>query len=202
MMHEDLTGIVLAGGYSSRYGCNKALAMFGGRTMIEHSIRALDTVCSGIVISGDPHTYGHFNCKVIPDNNPHLGPVGGIASTLASIHTSKALFVTCDMPLISPEILEPLTFTNSDASVWKDNDGRIYRFPMFIDRSHGLKAAMQVLNGSSHSVRALLDLLDVKELTLKHDLRIRMSNINYPSDAYDLQKLTVDTNNKLTHPNL
>ena len=183
MTTGDLTGVVLAGGYSSRYGSNKALATYNGLTMTEHAVAALRRICRTVVISGDQQIYSRFGLRVVPDTTPHLGPVGGIASVLASITSAKAIITACDMPLITPGILRPLACAEAEAAVWKDSDGSVFIFPMMINRLKGHDAAMRLLSSGSRSVRALLRLLSVMELPLDNSLRRHMSNINSPSDT-------------------
>ncbi len=75
-----LLGAVLAGGQSRRFGSDKAQALLGGTTLLDHAVAALRAQCHRIVIvrreSGpDP---------AIPDRpRPGLGPLGGIAGALA-----------------------------------------------------------------------------------------------------------------------
>jgi molybdenum cofactor guanylyltransferase len=101
-----ITGIVLAGGKSSRFGKDKALAGFSGKTLVEHSIAILQGVCGEILISSNNPEQFHFTgLPVIMDIYPQCGPIGGIHSGLIHASYEKVLFLGCDMPLISKDLL-------------------------------------------------------------------------------------------------
>ena len=74
-----ILGVVLAGGQSTRFGSDKALAELGGQTLLARAYDALSGFCELVVVAGRDKGPGH----VIPDW-PHagMGPLGGIAAAL------------------------------------------------------------------------------------------------------------------------
>jgi molybdopterin-guanine dinucleotide biosynthesis protein A len=75
-----LLGAVLAGGQSRRFGSDKAQALLGGTTLLDHALAALKPQCDRIVIVGRENG----RVAAIPDRpRPGLGPLGGIAGALA-----------------------------------------------------------------------------------------------------------------------
>jgi molybdopterin-guanine dinucleotide biosynthesis protein A len=74
-----ILGVVLAGGQSTRFGSDKALAELGGRTLLARAYDALTGFCEFVAIAGRDKGPGH----VIPDW-PHagMGPLAGIAAAL------------------------------------------------------------------------------------------------------------------------
>lgn len=74
-----ILGVVLAGGQSTRFGSDKALAELGGRTLLSRSVEALSGWCEYVVIAG--REIGPAPC--IPDwPHPGMGPLAGIAAGL------------------------------------------------------------------------------------------------------------------------
>lgn len=76
-----LLGAVLAGGRSSRFGSDKALALVGGVRLLDHAVAALAEQCTAVVVIGrdDPQ----HDCA--PDRpRPDLGPLGGLAGALSA----------------------------------------------------------------------------------------------------------------------
>lgn len=67
-------GAVLAGGRSSRFGSDKALAMLGGRTLLDHALAALRPHCDAVILVG--------RGEVADWPRPDMGPLGGIAGAL------------------------------------------------------------------------------------------------------------------------
>ena len=107
-MARRLLGAVLAGGRSSRFGSDKALAMLDGRPLIEHAAAALLPHVEQLVVCGraDPR----WTC--LPDlPAPGLGPLGGLAAALAhacSHGFNGVLSTGCDMPSLPSELAEAL----------------------------------------------------------------------------------------------
>ncbi len=74
-----ILGVVLAGGLSSRFGSDKALAELHGRTLLSCAVDALSGWCEMVVIAG--RETGPAHC--IPDwPRAGMGPLGGIAAGL------------------------------------------------------------------------------------------------------------------------
>lgn len=75
-------GAVLAGGRSSRFGSDKALAMLDGRTLLDHAVAALAPHCDAVVVVG--------RGEIADWPRSDMGPLGGIAGAL--IHAADAGF--------------------------------------------------------------------------------------------------------------
>jgi len=75
-------GAVLAGGRSRRFGSDKALAMLGGRTLLDHALAALAPHCDAVVVVG--------RGEIADWPRADMGPLGGMAGAL--IHAAGAGF--------------------------------------------------------------------------------------------------------------
>lgn len=104
-----LLGAVIAGGRSSRFGSDKAEALWQGRPLIDHAIAALRPFTDAIVLCGRDHD----GLPSVPDRPaPDMGPLGGICAALhhARTHGHEAvLTVGCDTPLLPVALLERLS---------------------------------------------------------------------------------------------
>ncbi len=103
-MPDRFTGIILAGGKSSRMGMNKSFISFQGKTLIEHSISLMQRICDEVIISANDKRYETFGIPVIPDNIPSIGPMGGIEATLSHTRTKHNLFIPGDTPFLTPGV--------------------------------------------------------------------------------------------------
>ncbi|WP_267435804.1 molybdenum cofactor guanylyltransferase [Sphingomonas sp. GM_Shp_1] len=100
----SILGAVLAGGRSSRFGSNKAVAMFGNRTLVAHARATIAPYCTHVVqVGGDDG---------VPDMpEPDLGPLGGIAGALdyaAANGFRCVLTIGCDMPRLPDGLIQAI----------------------------------------------------------------------------------------------
>lgn len=100
-----VTGIILAGGRSSRMGAEKGLQELCGKPLIHYAIEALSGLCNTIIISSSSEAYHSLGFKVVADVIPGIGPMGGIYSTLRQSKTEENLVLSCDLPFASVELL-------------------------------------------------------------------------------------------------
>jgi len=120
-----ITGIILAGGKSSRMNTDKGLVLFKDQPLIQYSINVLKEVCDQILISSNTDAYDRFGYQVVPDEIKDIGPVGGIYSCLKASGTHDNIILSCDTPFISLEFLHYLLKNNQHALVavpWFGND--------------------------------------------------------------------------------
>ena len=121
-MIQSVTGVVLAGGKSSRMGRNKALLPFGAGTLLESVIAKVQTVFERVVLSvHEEGAYPQITLPQVADRYPETGPMGAIASLLDA-GESRIFCVACDMPFLNASLIEYLcSFTDCDAvvPVWR-----------------------------------------------------------------------------------
>lgn len=103
-----ILGAVLAGGRSSRFGSDKAMALLDGRTLLAHAVAQLAPHAELVAICG--RTEPGLLC--LPDRPcPGLGPLGGLNAALrhaAGHDFAGVLSIGCDMPLLPAELARAL----------------------------------------------------------------------------------------------
>ncbi|MBI4234075.1 MAG: molybdenum cofactor guanylyltransferase [Chloroflexi bacterium] len=107
-----VTGIILAGGKSTRLGRDKAKERVGGQTLLERAVAALAQVAEEVIIvvasdqeRGVPRGP---RVRVAEDVHPGRGPVGGLHAGLLACRSPHAWAVACDMPFLNPRLLRSL----------------------------------------------------------------------------------------------
>ena len=112
MTSRDMTGIILAGGRSSRFGSDKALATWKGGTVIGSVVSALSPLFPVILlVTRTPGKYAFLESpvvKLVEDSYPEEHPMGGLHSGLSNSTTAYSFACACDMPLIRPALVERL----------------------------------------------------------------------------------------------
>ena len=124
---EEVTGIILAGGMSSRFGSNKALSRIDGDRLIERLCRTVGSVTGRMMlITHTPEDYAFLKLESRKDLVPRCGPIGGIYTALRTAQTPLCLCVACDMPFVRPEFLEYMVERSAGYDVVVPvNDGRV-----------------------------------------------------------------------------
>jgi molybdenum cofactor guanylyltransferase len=107
-----ITGIILAGGGSTRMGKNKAMLPLPGNqavTFVEHlAAQLVACFAETLIVARDQAqaaSYAYPGVHVTHDKTPGFGPLMGLYSGLSAIHTRHALVVAVDMPCIQPALL-------------------------------------------------------------------------------------------------
>lgn len=110
---KGITGVVMAGGKSSRMGSDKGLVEFDGKPLVQYAIDSLKSVCDNVLISTRNPAYSQFGLPLIADEIPDCGPIGGIYSALKASTTDQILVLACDMPFVTSETLLKLLAQNN-----------------------------------------------------------------------------------------
>ncbi|MBB3814682.1 molybdopterin-guanine dinucleotide biosynthesis protein A [Xanthomonas arboricola] len=170
------TGLVLAGGRSSRMGRDKALLQWHGRPLLEHMQTLLrDAGARDVVISGDRPGYAG-----IADVQPDLGPLGGLASVISRLADAVTLVVVpVDMPLLSRALLEPLLAPPHQRCVAFEDQ----MLPMRLHLDAAVREALAALMagaGPSRSLRALQAALHCHRVAVTASQRAAFVNCNTP----------------------
>ena len=95
---QQVAGFVLAGGESSRMGRDKSLLELGGVPLLARTARLVESVAGPPTVVGGAVLSGSLGWRVIADDWPGAGPLGGIATALAASSAPWNLVVACDLP--------------------------------------------------------------------------------------------------------
>src|ERR1700732_2994894 len=119
-----VAGYILAGGGSTRFGRDKALAEVDGQAMLARMIKLMRSVTRDLKLVATPDRYAEFGAQLVADGWPGQGPLGGIITALEDAAKNPAdsgwnLIVSCDMPFLTREWLVFLSerATKSNAQV-------------------------------------------------------------------------------------
>ncbi|OGR88859.1 MAG: hypothetical protein A2992_09280 [Elusimicrobia bacterium RIFCSPLOWO2_01_FULL_59_12] len=105
----NMTGIVLAGGRSSRFGADKAFAKLGGVPMIERALHTLRAIFGEwLVVTKTPELFCPDQARIVRDVGAWEGPLAGLYSGLLASSTERNFVCACDMPWLSPALIRRL----------------------------------------------------------------------------------------------
>ena len=131
--HKGITGIVLAGGKSSRYGRNKAFVEMNGIRLIERVIGVVEPLFENLlIITNSPRDYAYLQLPMVEDLIKGLGPLGGIFTGLQTISDKAGFFVACDMPFLNAALIHHMT------DVMEDFDAVVPKIDWKIETLHAI----------------------------------------------------------------
>jgi molybdopterin-guanine dinucleotide biosynthesis protein A len=126
---SGVTGIVLAGGKSSRLGREKALERVGKQRLIEKVVSSLSPISQEVFVVTSQEQFDnidsiHLKARTLVDLYPGKAAFGGIYTGLASANNLYGLVVACDMPFLNSALLSYLVELASgfDIVIPKVND--------------------------------------------------------------------------------
>ncbi len=110
-MRERVTGVIVAGGLSRRFGSDKAAASLRGRPLLQWVRDALAPAVDEIVIvtaAGQalPPMHPALPVTVVEDREPERGPLGGLATGFAVAAAPVCFAASCDAPLLRTAVAE------------------------------------------------------------------------------------------------
>lgn len=135
MTDDSRAGVVLAGGFSTRFGeTDKAVAELAGTPMIRRVVDRLGRVVDDCVINCRDDQREAIetalegsepNLTYATDPEPDRGPLAGIRVGLEASDAAYAAVVACDMPHVDPGVLDYLfeRARGHDAAVVTLEDG-------------------------------------------------------------------------------
>jgi molybdopterin-guanine dinucleotide biosynthesis protein A len=188
----EITGIILAGGKSSRMGCDKAFLDLGGLWLIERVAQVLSSICQEIIISGNNQDQlKKLGYPVIKDIYADCGPLAGIFTCLSAAKNQYSFVTACDMPFIEKNIITRIIRESNgfDAAIMKHRECLEPLFSLY-SKNFITAAEKSILNGN-YSVIAALKQVRWKPVVF-HPQEIpffdkKILNINNPLD-YQLAK--------------
>lgn len=107
-----ISGVVLAGGRSERFGTDKAFLPICDEPLVARVVRTLASLSDDlIVVTNTPAPYAALALPVrlVGDEQPGQGSLMGVYSGLRQARHTHALVVACDMPFLSQPLLRYMT---------------------------------------------------------------------------------------------
>lgn len=162
---QGATGLVLAGGRSTRFGRDKLSEPYRGMPLLHHVVIRLAEVCGEVVVvlapdASEPSLPIGIPSRVTRDAAEGEGPLAGVHSGLGAVRTDHVLVAAGDMPdLQTPVLLELLRTAGegqADAVVLRDGNG--WRpLPAVIRRERADELAHALLHAGHRRLRDLFD---------------------------------------------
>ncbi len=184
-MHTDknITGIILAGGRSSRMGSEKGLVLLDGKPFIRHIIEAIQPLVSELLIVSSNADYDTFNIKRVEDIIPNAGPIAGLHAGLTHAKTKNSLVVSCDVPLLTTEFLQQLIHADQEDYDIIQYEAKGKTIPLIASyKKRCAKKCIELLNNDERRLQKLVSELNVKTIPVLENEHHLVTNINTQED--------------------
>ena len=104
----SVTGVLLVGGASRRFGSPKALARFRGETLAERGHRLLAEACDEVLVVGKAELASMLPFPIVDDGVTERAPVHGLLAGMRAARHDVVVALPVDNPLVTPGALRAL----------------------------------------------------------------------------------------------
>ena len=182
MIENNILGIILAGGKSSRFGEDKSIAKLGDKTLLDHTINKIEKEFNEILVISNNKEFNFKNNKihVVEDCiEGQLGPLVGILTAMKWVIKNKKNYkwiasFPCDTPFFDIKLISELKIKVKETS----------KKLIFLNS-----------NKKRHNIFGLwsMDLIEILEKDIKNSFRkvelwadkIGYENININEEKFD-----------------
>ena len=181
-------GFILAGGDSTRFGRDKATALYEGEALIDRCLGRLREVgVSQSIVTPDRTRYSDREVCILAEEREGLGPVEGLRVALETCRRPWALVLAVDMPRVDHAMLSALMSQADEedhALCFLDSDGRRHPFPGIYRTT---LAPLVARMSDAGSMQRLLNHVGARTLRREQipeiaDLDRSLMNVNRPED--------------------
>lgn len=165
-----ISGIVLAGGRSSRFGSDKLVARVDGERLLDRAVAALAAVSVEVVVVTEPgatreppRAQPSVTVRVVADPESFGGPLVGLLAGLEAASEPIVVVIGGDMPSVAPAVVRLLAGrlladANHDAAILEAR-GRRVPLPIALRTGAATTAARRLIGDGERRLRAIAERL-------------------------------------------
>ena len=180
---KNITGIVLAGGKSSRMGSDKGLLTINDKTFVEHVIVAMKPLVDKIIIVSNNKDYDQFGYRRVEDSIKDSGPLAALYSGLKHSETEFNLVLSCDIPMIKTELLKKLVdadLENHEVVQIESNTKTMPLIAMY--KKQCMHKCLELLQQGERRLRVAVNELKTKTIIIDAEFDQFVKNVNTKED--------------------
>ena len=195
---NDISGLILAGGRSTRMGGReKGLQLLDGRTMVSHIIDRLKPQVGPLLINANTHLddYQSLSLPIVSDLiSGYVGPLAGLHAGLSQCTTPYLLSVPCDCPFLPVDLAsrlgQALILSGADAAYAVTmNETQTEHHPVFcLLKQNTLASLSDYLSHGGRKVMTWIESLHHTQVSF--DNRAAFLNINTPDDLSAINSMS------------
>ncbi len=198
------SAVILAGGFSRRFGSDKGLVVLADKPLVLHVIdRVSNVVDETVVVVSSKNQKEKFEiilgekANLIIDKNESQSPLVGAMTGFESAEGKVSLLLPCDTPLVSTQIVQFLLdmCTNRSAAIPRWPNGYIEPLQAAYRTKSASEAAKTALEEGKMNMRSMIDNLrrvryiSTMVLEQMEPELLTFFNINTPQDLKRAESL-------------
>jgi molybdopterin-guanine dinucleotide biosynthesis protein A len=183
-----LTGAVLAGGQSRRYGKNKAFEVFEGKRLVDRAVEAARAFCDPVLlVANDLSLYIDVNATLVQDFAPFQGPLVGLYTALLFSPNDWVFVRATDMPVLVPDLLSMMLDMRGSFDVVVPMSGNDFEPLMALYHKRCIPAIANMIDRSEKRVMSFYKSVRVRTISEKRwravdPAGVSFANVNTPED--------------------
>ena len=208
----EKSAVILAGGFSRRFGQDKGLLPLANKPLIEHVLDAIDKIVDEKIVVVSSKTQAENYTKVLDskvkvfiDDDNVQSPLVGALKGFKEASNEYALLLPCDTPLLSKDVLSLLLdlCPNKNAVIPRWPNGYIEPLQAVYCTKPALEAAKKALSEGKLNMQSMVDKLRgvryISTLVLRQlDPELKsFFNVNTPMDLRKAEAMLRDKENKV-----
>jgi molybdopterin-guanine dinucleotide biosynthesis protein A len=191
------SAVILAGGFSRRFGRDKGLVVLAGKPLILHVIDRVSKVVDEVLVVVSSETQKNKfetilkeKANLVIDKDDSQSPLVGAITGFETTNAEYSLLLPCDTPLVSTQIVQLLLdmCNNRSAAIPRWPNGYIEPLQAVYRTESALTAAKTALKQGKMNMQSMIDnLRGVRYVStmvleqLEPDL-LTFFNVNTPQD--------------------
>jgi len=192
MEKEQLTGLVVCGGKSSRMGTDKSKIIYYGEQQRYYLYKLLQKFCEHVYISCNEEQAAYIDpsYEFIPDDKTYadIGPAAAILSAVKRYPGRNWLVIACDYPFINEENIVRFVHTlkeRTEVAAFYNPPKKVYEPLLGYYSAKCMEPMITILKGENYSLQHYLKIVNAN----KHvATALEIKNINTPDEMRAVKK--------------
>jgi molybdopterin-guanine dinucleotide biosynthesis protein A len=186
---SDVTGVILAGGKSTRMGRDKAMLKMGEETLFERILAIMQPLFPHVIIAGNRPDLSRRGVPFYPDLYPGSA-LGGLYTGLFVAKTDNIFVSSCDIPFPASDIIRIILSEREgyDVVVPLTPNGFEPLFALY--HKNCLPVIRDMLERKEYCVFDFYPLMRVRYMSVEElppDWRLSLKNVNTPEEFNSLK---------------
>jgi molybdopterin-guanine dinucleotide biosynthesis protein A len=176
---NNITGIILSGGTSTRMGTDKGSLIINGSSFLTRIIESVKPIVNDIIIVSNDPNHDVVGCKRVNDIFKESGPLAGLYTGLFHSTSNLNLVLSCDIPFIKTSVLQLLVDHINDDKDVIQIESKHKSMPLIaLYKKECMHQCLDLLEQGERRLRFAVKQFKTKNVLIDPELDPHIRNIN------------------------